>query len=365
MKIIIAGGGTGGHLFPGIAVAEEFIKRDPSVKVIFVGTRHGIEARVIPREGYQLRFLKAEGLVGRSLLKQIRAVFLFLFSIFQSMRIISAERPDLVIGVGGYASAGMVFAAAMKGVRTIIMEQNSVPGFTNRFLGRFVDAVAVTYQESFSYFSRYKTFLTGNPVRKIIFSKDSTAAGNPFITGDRFNILVFGGSQGARAINKAVIGTLHYLLDLRQNIQFIHQTGEPELKVTADAYKQLGFKAMVEAFIYRMSDAYAAAEIVICRAGATTLAEITATGKAAVLIPFPYAAANHQEFNARKLEDMSAAMVILEKQLSGEILAGAIRELYENAERRAQMQKSSKAIGRTDAAEKIADIAMSLSRKKR
>jgi UDP-N-acetylglucosamine--N-acetylmuramyl-(pentapeptide) pyrophosphoryl-undecaprenol N-acetylglucosamine transferase len=366
MKIIIAGGGTGGHLFPGIAVAEEFLKRDPANRILFAGTRHGIEARVIPREGYQIRFLKAEGMVGRSLLRQIKAVFLFIFSLFQAMRIITTERPDIVIGVGGYASAGMVLAARIRGITTVVMEQNSVPGFANRFLGRFAGAIAVTYQESFSYFDRDRTFLTGNPVRKSILSKDSPATGTAFAAGkDRFNILVFGGSQGARAINRAITEALNYLLDIRQNIQFIHQTGERELKAAADAYRKLGFKGTVEPFIYRMADAYEAADMVICRAGATTLAEVTATGKAAVLVPYPFAASNHQEFNARKLEDMGAAIVILERQLTGEHLAKAIRELYENGDRRAQIQKASKAIGRTDAAERIVDLAISLSRNKR
>jgi UDP-N-acetylglucosamine--N-acetylmuramyl-(pentapeptide) pyrophosphoryl-undecaprenol N-acetylglucosamine transferase len=366
MKIVIAGGGTGGHLFPGIAVAEEFLKRDPSNRILFAGTRHGIEARVIPKEGYPIKFLKAEGMIGRSFFRQIKSVFLFVVSIFQAMKIIAIERPDLVIGVGGYASVGMVLAARIKGVNTLIMEQNSVPGFANRFLGRFVGAIAVTYQESFSFFDRDRTFLTGNPVRKSILAKEPAAPCQAFSAGkDRFNVFVFGGSQGAHAINRAITDTLHYLLDLRQNIYFIHQTGERELKAAADAYKKLGFNCMVEPFIYNMSQAYFAADIVICRAGATTLAEITATGKAAVLIPYPFAASNHQEFNARKLEDMGAAIVIPERQLTGENLAKAIRELYENGDRRAQIQKSSKAIGRTDAAERIVDIAMSLARNKR
>jgi UDP-N-acetylglucosamine--N-acetylmuramyl-(pentapeptide) pyrophosphoryl-undecaprenol N-acetylglucosamine transferase len=366
MKIIIAGGGTGGHLFPGIAVAEEFMRRDGSCRIIFAGTRHGIEARVIPREGYQIRFLKAEGLVGRSIFRKVKAVLLFCMSLFQSYKIISGEQPDIVIGVGGYASAGVVFIAHFMGVPAMIMEQNSVPGRANRFLGRFADAIAVTYQESVSYFDRGKIHLTGNPVRRNIRTKAPAEAVSVYRacrTG--FNILVFGGSQGSGAINRAVTETLHYLLDLRQNIGFIHQTGEKDLKAMADAYHQLGFKCIVKPFIYSMSEAYAAADMVICRAGATTLSELTVTGKAAVLIPYPYAAANHQESNARKLEDMGAAMVITERQLTGETLAKAIRELYENSGRRAHMQKASIAVGRPYAAEKIVDIAMLLIRNKR
>jgi UDP-N-acetylglucosamine--N-acetylmuramyl-(pentapeptide) pyrophosphoryl-undecaprenol N-acetylglucosamine transferase len=365
MRVIIAGGGTGGHLFPGIAVAEEFVKRDPSTRVVFVGTEHGIEARVIPREGYPIEFLSAEGLVGKDFLRKIVAVYLFLVSICQSLKIISSVRPDVVIGVGGYASVGMVVAARLRGIRTMIMEQNSVPGFANRFLGRFSDVVAVTYQESISFFSREKTFLTGNPVRKKILVKEAADPHAAFgLEKDKFSILIFGGSLGARMINNAMIEALHYLLDLRQNIQFIHQTGEKDLKNVSASYNKLKFHGRVFPFIYQMSDAYSVADLIICRAGATTLSEISAIGKAAILVPYPHAASNHQEFNARKLEDMGAAKVMLDKHLTGEVMAKAIRELYDNPDRRREMQKASKAFGRTDAAEKIVDLSMNLARKR-
>jgi len=365
MRVIIAGGGTGGHLFPGIAVAEEFVKREPSTRVVFVGTEHGIEAKVIPREGYPIEFLSAEGLVGKDFLRKIVAFYLFLVSICQSLRIISSVRPDVVIGVGGYASVGMVVAARLRGIRTMIMEQNSVPGFANRFLSRFSDVVAVTYQESISFFPREKTFLTGNPVRKKILVKEAANPHAAFgLEKDRFSILIFGGSLGARTVNNAMIGALHYLLDLRQNIQFVHQTGEKDVKNVSESYNKLKFHGMVFPFIYQMSDAYSVADLIICRAGATTLSEISAIGKAAILVPYPHAASNHQEFNARKLEDMGAAKVILDRHLTGEVIAKAIRELYDNPDKRRQMQKASKAFGRTDAAEKIVDLSMNLARKR-
>ena len=364
MRVIIAGGGTGGHLFPGIAVAEEFIRRDPSGRVIFVGTEHGIEARVIPKEGFPIEFLKAEGMVGKSIIGKIKAVYLFIAAIFQSLRIISSVRPQLIIGVGGYASVGMVVAARLRRIPAIIMEQNSVPGLANRFLGHFADVVAVTYQESMSFFPREKTFLTGNPVRKRVLSKETADAHSVFdFHKDRFTILIFGGSLGATAINNALTEALHYLLDLRQNIQFLHQTGEKDLQSVTEAYRRLGFKGKVLPFVYRMSDAYAVADMIICRAGATTLSEIASIGKAAVLVPYPHAASNHQEFNARKLEDMGAAKVILDRHLTGEVAARAIRELYDHPEKRREMQKASKAFGRSDAAEKIVDLSMGLMRK--
>ncbi|MFZ5996663.1 MAG: undecaprenyldiphospho-muramoylpentapeptide beta-N-acetylglucosaminyltransferase [Nitrospirota bacterium] len=364
MKVIIAGGGTGGHLFPGLSIAEAFKERDLAKEIVFVGTSHGIEARVIPREGYPIRFIRAEGMVGKSLYKKGRAFVSFLLSILDSYKILKAVRPSVVIGVGGYASVGMVLAAHLKGIPTMIHEQNSVPGFANRFLGKFVDAVAVTYQESIDYFPKEKTYLTGNPIRKHILARDGKKAYAVFpLDKELFTILTFGGSLGARSINYAMIEALNYLLDLRQNIQFLHQTGDKDLSAVTEAYRGKGFHGIVVPFIYQMAEAYTLADMVICRAGATTLAEITAIGKPAIIIPYPYAASNHQEHNARKLEDMGAAKVILDRKLTGEVLAAAIRELYENEQARREMQKAAMVFGKVDAAERVVDIALSLVRK--
>jgi UDP-N-acetylglucosamine--N-acetylmuramyl-(pentapeptide) pyrophosphoryl-undecaprenol N-acetylglucosamine transferase len=364
MKVVIAGGGTGGHLFPGISVAEEFKERRLAKEIIFVGTAHGIEARVIPREGYTIKFVRAEGFVGKSLFKKVRALVVFLVSIFDSYRIIRSVRPSLVIGVGGYASIGMLLSAHFKGIPTMILEQNSVPGFANKFLGKFVDAIAVTYQESMSYFPDEKTFLTGNPVRQHILAKDDQKAGSLFPLDKKlFTVFISGGSLGASSINNAMIDALNYLLDLRQNIQFLHQTGERDHENVTEAYRRLGFNGIVVPFIYQMAEAYALSDMVICRAGATTLAEITAIGKPAILIPYPYAASNHQEYNARKLEDMGAARLILDKALTGEALADIIRELYSDEHVCREMQNASAVFGRIDAAEKVVDIAMSLVKK--
>jgi UDP-N-acetylglucosamine--N-acetylmuramyl-(pentapeptide) pyrophosphoryl-undecaprenol N-acetylglucosamine transferase len=364
MKVIIAGGGTGGHVFPGIAVADEFKERGLSRELFFVGTEHGVEAKVVPREGYNIKFLKAEGLVGKSFLKKIKALFTFFLSFFNSRRILKYIKPDIVIGVGGYASVGMVLAAHFKGIPTMILEQNSIPGFANRFLGRFVNAVAVTYQESLSFFPKEKTYLTGNPVRKKILKRDEHTAFSVFpLKKGVFTVFVFGGSRGARKINYSMIDALNYLLDLRQNIQILHQTGESDYEKVMEAYRKLDFQGIVVPFIYQMAEAYTVADIVICRAGATTLSEITAIGKPAVLIPYPFAAANHQEYNARKLEDMGAAKMILDRDLSGEILARTIRELYSDDKLRREMQRAAAAFGKIDAAEKIVNLAESLVKK--
>lgn len=361
MRVIIAGGGTGGHLFPGIAVAEELRRKDVSRDIFFVGTGHGIEAKVIPKEGYPLKFIRAEGMLGKSFLKKLKAVFVLFLSISDSFRILKSVKPDIVIGVGGYASAGMLLSAHFKGIPTVILEQNSVPGFANRFLGRFADAVAVTYQDSMNFFPKEKTYLTGNPIRKYILRTDERKAYSVFpIEKGKFTVFVFGGSSGARSINNSMIEALNYMLDLRQTIQFIHQTGEKDYERVTEAYRGLGFKGIVIPFIYRMAEAYSLADIVVCRAGATTLAEITAIGKAAVLIPYPYAVYNHQEHNARKLEDMGAARMILDREMNGETLAKAIRELYFDERARREMQRVAAAFGKNDAAERVVDIAVSL-----
>ncbi|MBI3592035.1 MAG: putative lipid II flippase FtsW [Nitrospirae bacterium] len=328
------------------------------------GSAAGLEARVIPREGYPIKFIRAEGLVGKSILKKIRALIVSLLSLIDSFRILRSVRPSVVIGVGGYASAGVILSAYLKGIPTMILEQNSVPGFANRFLSRFADAVAVTYQESINFFPKDKTYLTGNPIRKHILKRDEQKAYSLFhLDKNRFTVFVFGGSLGARSINYSMIEALNYLLDLRQNIQFLHQTGEKDHEKVTEAYRRLGFNGIVVPFIYQMAEAYTVADMVVCRAGATTLAEIAAIGKPAVLIPYPYAASNHQEYNARKLEDMGAAKMIPDRALSGEALADSIRELYSDEKARREMQRAAAAFGKVDAAEKVVDIALSLIKK--
>ncbi len=361
MKVIIAGGGTGGHLFPGLALAEEFKRRDNAAEVVFVGTEHGIEARIIPREGYPIKFLRAEGFVGRSLLRKITALVKSAVSTVDAYRILDIVMPDIVIGVGGYASGALVLTAALRSVPTMIHEQNSVPGLTNKMLGRVVKRICVTYHESLSFFPLGKTFLTGNPVRLKILKGEREAACRLFsLDKDMFTVFIFGGSSGARSINRAMVETLNHLNNLKSNIQFLHQTGDKDFENIRDAYRKAGVKGTVAPFIYQMAEAYAAADVVISRAGATTLAEITALGKPAILIPYPYAAGRHQEFNALKLREMGAAYVILDNMMKGETIAGSIRELYENESMRAEMKRASMGLGRPDACGRIVDIAMSL-----
>lgn len=361
MRVIIAGGGTGGHVFPGLAIADELKKRDIMTEVIFAGTEHGIEARVIPKEGYQIKFLRAEGIVGVSLLKKARAVFKIVLSVLDSFRIMKAVKPDIVIGVGGYASGALVLTAFVMSVPTMILEQNSIPGFTNKTLGKLVSVVCITYQESISFFPRTKTFLTGNPIRELILRGDPGSARRLFsLEKGLFTIFAFGGSAGARSINIALVDALNYLFDLKEKIQFLHQTGPRDYEITREAYRKAGFKGTITPFVYQMGEAYAVADIVISRAGATTLAELTALGKPAILIPFPFAAGQHQEANAQKLFQMGAARIVLDHEMKGETLAAIIRDLYMNGPAREEMQRNSQAVGRPEACGKVVNIAMSL-----
>jgi len=364
MRVLIAGGGTGGHVFPGIAIADALREQGAVSEVVFVGTEKGLEARVVPQAGYQLETLPAGGFVGKSAMGKIRSLWILLQSFREARALLQRMRPHLVIGVGGYASFSTVLAAHFRDIPTLIHEQNAVPGLANRQLARFVDAIAVTYQESMPFFPQEKTILTGNPVRKGMLKVDERAARALFqLDPDRFTIFVFGGSTGARRINRAVAEALGLLADLRDRIQFIHQTGESDHEDIARVYSDLGFSGIVVPFVYNMAEAYALADVVLCRAGATTLSEITAIGKAAILVPYPHAASNHQELNARKLEDMGAARVVLDRELSGERIAELFRTLYLDERMRSELERQAAAFGRLDAADRIVQLAMSLVRK--
>ncbi|MFN3395301.1 MAG: undecaprenyldiphospho-muramoylpentapeptide beta-N-acetylglucosaminyltransferase [Thermodesulfovibrionales bacterium] len=361
MKVIIAGGGTGGHVFPGIAIADEISRRDESAEVTFVGTEHGIERSIVPQEGYSIRFLRAEGIVGKSMIKKLRAGIKVTLSIFDSYKIINELKPEAIIGVGGYASFGMVLTGCLLSIPTMIMEQNSVPGLANKVLGRFVDAICVTYHESLSFFPKEKTYITGNPVRQGIIRGERDKAYELFsLDRNRFTILVFGGSAGATRINRAICDAFNYLTDIKDQIQFLHQTGRSDIEWVKESYRRWGFRGTVTPFIYEMAEAYAVSDLVISRAGATTLSEITAIGRPAILIPYPFAASGHQEENARKLTAAGAAKMILDDDLSGEVLSEEIKKTIGNDDLRKEMERTARSLGRPDAAGQIVDILISL-----
>ncbi len=366
MRVVIAGGGTGGHAFPGIAVAKELKKTFKEAEVVFVGTTEGIEVKIVPREGFDIRFIKSEGIVKRGIFRSMKAIYKIPVSIKESYTILKDIKPDVVLGVGGYCSGPVLFTAFLTGTPTIIHEQNTIPGFTNKLLGKFVDIVAVTYFESMDFFSRDKTYFTGNPVRDEILRGDKKRGHRNFrLDENRFTVFVFGGSSGASKINKAVSEALTYMEDHKDKIQFLHQTGERDFNFVREFYQARGFKGTIIPFTYDMADAYAVADLVISRAGATTIAELTACGKAAILIPYPFAAGNHQEVNARRLWDLDAAQMILDKDLNGRSLSDLIKYFMEEPGAIGEMERISRSLGKPDATKKIVELIAGLVKKKK
>ena len=347
MRVVLAGGGTGGHLFPGLAVAREFQRRDERVEILFVGTEQGIEFRELPKAGFKLATLAVKGIKGRGARGWLDALYGVPASLWRSLEILRQFQPECVIGLGGYASGPVLLAAKLRRVRTAIMEQNLRPGFTNKLLGRWVDRVFTAYSESADHFPGARVVESGNPVRWREL---------PVVTrGTQFSLLIFGGSAGARRINFAVVDALKRLTDLGGDLSIIHQTGHADHAAIQEAYRTLPFAAEVAPFIDRMDEAYARADLVICRAGATTVAELTVFGKAAILVPFPYAIYDHQRGNAEALQARGAAEMILDQEFTGERLAGRIRDYYSDRERLAGMGAAALALGRPNAAARIVD----------
>lgn len=358
MKVLIAGGGTGGHLYPGIALAEEVVTRHHANQVVFVGTERGLEARVVPREGYPLETIRAQGLKGKGLVGLIKGLFALPMAFIESIRILQRHKPDVVVGVGGYASGPVVLAAALMGIPTAVQEQNALPGLTNKVLGRFVRVVFTAFEDAARFFPSRKVQLVGNPIRRKLMENFLRSR----VAHEKFSLLVFGGSLGARGINQRMIDALDHLQDIKDQLHIVHQTGKNDLETVRKGYADKGFSTQAEVveFIEDMSNAYAKAELVVCRAGATTLSELTVAKKASILIPFPFATDNHQEVNAQALVKAGAALMFRESELTGEMLATEIRRLKDEPEKRRQMEKKAGLLGRPEASKELADVLVDL-----
>src|SRR6266567_6472762 len=347
MRVLIAAGGTGGHIYPGIAVAKEIMRRDSASVVRFVGTARGLEARLVPKSGFELSIIESVGLKNVSLLAKLRGLGLLPQSILAARRVIRDFGPNIVVGAGGYVSGPVLLAASFMKLPTLVMDSNALPGWTNRVLARFVDRAAVSFAEALPHF-RGKGVLTGNPVRKEFFEiprkeRDSS----------RFSLLTFGGSQGARAINEAMIAALPHLASQKKQLQVMHQTGEADHDKVKRGYEAGSWRdhADVRPYIDDMMGAFAKADLIVCRAGATTTAELVAAGKAAIMIPFPLAADDHQRRNAEALSEAGAARMILQKDLTGERLAAEIAQLVSAPAEITRMETASRRLARGDAAE--------------
>ncbi len=360
MRVMIAGGGTGGHVFPGIALAEEVVTRHPDNDVVFAGTARGLEARVVPAAGFPIELIEVQGLKGKGLLTFLANLLLLPRAFVQCWRILRKWHPDIVVGVGGYASGPVVLAAWLLRIPTALQEQNAVAGFTNRVLGQFVQAAFTAFPEAGRYFAEPKVHQLGNPIRRELMDNYM----RPSQVHEKLRLLVFGGSQGAHALNMRVIEALPHLADLRDRLEVVHQTGARDRDAVEKGYRAVGFKPDVREFITDMSDAYARSDLVLCRAGATTLAELTVCKKASILVPFPAAADNHQVMNAKSLVDAGAAVMIEEKDLTGEVLAHEIRAILTHSERAELMSRAAGRLGSPQAAREIADVCTELVRRR-
>jgi len=332
------------------------LRRNRSDRILFVGTNKGIEKRVLGNLDFSLQTIDVEGIKGKGWMKSLDAVFCLPGALIQSFRIIREFSPELVIGVGGYASGPVVLAARLLGIRTAITEQNALPGLTNRILGKMVDRVFVSFTQTGRWFHARKVLVSGNPIRQGFAAemKQPKEQNRPFI------LLVFGGSQEAHAINRAMLEALDDLGPLKNRLRILHQTGSKDREAVAKTYQTKGATADVVPFIIDMAAAYQTADLLVCRAGATSIAEITAAGKAAILIPFPAAVEDHQTKNAEVLVQAGAAEMIPEKELTGARLAAAIRRYYESPELLREMQTRSAGMGNIRAAADIVDACLAL-----
>ena len=357
LRIVIAGGGTGGHLFPGIAMAQEFMARNSNNRLLFVGTGKPFETTALSKADFAHKRITSEGIKGRGLWNQAKSILKIPKGIFESVMILKRFRPDLVLGVGGYSAGPLVAGAWLLGIKIVLHEQNILPGITNRILSRLADRVYVSFDDIPTGLSPKKVLYTGNPVRREIlqYPKNQKGFGIDDSKQKRhFVILIIGGSQGAHSINMALLEAIEKIKD-KDKFFFIHQTGLNDETRVKNAYELYGMSCRVQAFFNDMDRQYQKADLVICRAGATTVAEIKAVGKGAIFIPFPFAADNHQVLNARSLEKAGAAEMILEKDLNGKALAERINFYASNPDTLRQMASRAKDLCRTDAAAVIVD----------
>ncbi|MGI6566883.1 MAG: undecaprenyldiphospho-muramoylpentapeptide beta-N-acetylglucosaminyltransferase [Firmicutes bacterium] len=369
MRVVIAAGGTGGHIYPGLTIANELKARYPQGEILFVGTQYGLEKDIVPRAGYSLELISVQYIRRALSLDLVKTGLVALKGLVQSLGIIRQFKPDVVIGTGGYVAGPVLLAAALSRVPTFIQEQNAFPGITNRLLGRFMSGIALGYPEAGRYFPKDgRVIVTGNPIRREIAAiSREEGIGRLQLRPDYRTVVVFGGSQGGLSINRAMRELAPRLKD-EPRLQVIHQTGKKSYEAIArdvlgtSGQRKEGLPPAVQdgcirivPYIYDMPAALAAADLVVGRAGALSIAEITVRGLPAILIPFPHAAENHQEKNARVLEQAGAARVILDRDVNADTLGSCIFELLGNPELLARMAAASRELGRADAVQVIAD----------
>jgi UDP-N-acetylglucosamine--N-acetylmuramyl-(pentapeptide) pyrophosphoryl-undecaprenol N-acetylglucosamine transferase len=359
--LMIAGGGTGGHIYPAIAVAQEWVGRGPARRAIFAGTARGLETTIVPKAGFPLELIDVGGLKGKGLGETLRNLLRLPRGFAQAWKVVRRVRPNVALGVGGYSSGPVLLAAKIQGVPTAIHDSNAFPGLTNRLLARLVTAVAVGFEAAAARLKRSDALVTGNPVRKEFFE-----AGNrqPATGSPKRRLLVLGGSQGSHVINEAMVGALLFLARLKERLEIVHQTGPKELDAVKEGYRASAFHdARVVPYLDPMAAELAAADLVISRAGSMTVGELSAVGRASILIPFAAATDNHQELNARAVEKAGGALVITEAELSPERLGLAVNEVINDPDRAARMGAAARTLATPDATKKIVDLLEKIERR--
>lgn len=366
MKIVVSGGGTGGHIYPALAFIKEVKRQHPDVEFLYIGTENGLEKNIVKRENIPFQSIEITGFKRKLSFENVKTIIRFLKGVRMSKKYLKEFKPDAVIGTGGYVCGPVVYAASKLGIPTIIHEQNSLPGLTNKFLSRYVDKVAICFEEARDFFPKEKVAFTGNPRgSEAVSVKEGQSLESLGLERAKKTALIFGGSRGAAAINKAVVEMQPELK--KKNYQVLYVSGEVHFdKVKAELEKIGQADNMIALpFLHKMPEFLKKIDLIISRAGATTIAEVTALGLPSILIPSPYVTANHQEVNAKALSDNQAAIVIKESELDGNSLIGALDEVMENDQKRKKMADEAKALGVPDAALRLYQLLDELHGKKR
>ncbi|ACN14383.1 MurG1 [Desulforapulum autotrophicum HRM2] len=363
LKIIIAGGKTGGHLFPGIAIAQAFSAAVPGTRILFVGTGETFETTTLDRYGFDHTAISISGIKGKGLMGKLSTALRLPVSLVQTFTIIRGFKPDIVMGVGGYSSGPVVLVARLLNILTAIQEQNTIPGITNRILSRICHVVFTSFKSTRGLSKNAVIHHTGNPVRKSDIQSSGSVQSDFGQGSGCFNLLVTGGSQGAHSINQAMVGAMTLLKDPAA-VFLVHQTGKADAAEVADAYHTLGVNGVARAFFDDLPQRMAGADLIVSRAGAGAISEITHLGKPSILVPYPHAADDHQRFNAQAVKDQGGAVLILDRDLTPERLKTIIEDLHNNPEHRLSMGRAAKGMALSDPARAIVDICLSMAGKK-
>lgn len=363
MKVVVSGGGTGGHIYPALALINEMKKDDETIEFLYIGTEKGLEKGIVERAGIQFKSIHITGFKRKLSFDNVKTIVRFLKGVNDSKKLLKQFKPDVVIGTGGYVCGPVVYAAAKLGIPSVVHEQNSLPGVTNKFLSRYVDKVAICFSEAEKYFSSEKVVLTGNPRASEVIGADPKKGRESLGLQDgKKSVLIFGGSRGARPINNAVLQMIPSLKD--KNYEVVYVTGDVHYKSVMEKVEKMSStpNIIIKPFIHNMPDVLAGIDLIVSRAGATSLAEITALGIPSILIPSPYVTANHQEVNARSLSDNHAAILLHEQDLSGKTLLAQIDDILLNEQKLEKMAAASKQLGIPDAAKRLYGVMKQISK---